>query len=150
MSAKFSAEYDDVVEFEPWFVLCPKLLVRLCALSSLLPPPFADRPVPGICSVSFLFACALFSCGVRTLPMGVARLNLGNCWREGIESGGRPDVLSDMGGAAALFTGRAFGEGGIERPSFGTLLPDCWRLAPGIGGRRRGAGEAMSRRSGGG
>jgi hypothetical protein len=46
-----------------------------------------------------------------------------------------------------LFTGRAFGEGGIERPSFGTLLPDCWRLAPGIGGRRRGAGEAMSIRS---
>lgn len=57
-------------------------------------------------------------------------------------------MLSDIGGAAALFTGRAFGEGGIERPSFGTLLPDCWRLAPGIGGRRRGAGEAMSRRSG--
>jgi hypothetical protein len=79
MSAKFSAEYDDVVEFEPWFVLCPKLLVRLCALSSLLPPPFADKPVPGIWSVSFLFACGLFSCGVRTLPMGVAKLSLGNC-----------------------------------------------------------------------
>jgi hypothetical protein len=53
-------------------------------------------------------------------------------------------VFSDIGGAAALFTGRAFGEGGIERPSFGTRLPDWWRLAPGIGGRRRGAGEAMS------
>ena len=59
-------------------------------------------------------------------------------------------MLSAIGGAAVLFTGRAFGAGGIERPSFGTLLPDCWRLAPGIGGRRRGAGEAMSRRSGGG
>ena len=42
-----------------------------------------------------------------------------------MESGGRADVLSDIGGPAALFTGRAFGEGGIERPSFGTLLPDC-------------------------
>lgn len=67
-----------------------------------------------------------------------------------MESGGRPDGLSDIGGAAALFTGRAFGEGGMERPSLGTLLPDCWRLEPGIGGRRRGAGEAISRRSGGG
>jgi hypothetical protein len=35
--------------------------------------------VPGICSVSFLFACGLLSCGVRTLPMGVAKLNLGSC-----------------------------------------------------------------------
>jgi hypothetical protein len=79
MSAKFSAEYDDVVEFDPpWFVLCPKLFVRLCALSSLLPPPLADKP-PGICSVSFLLAWVLFSCGVRTLPMGVAKLSLGNC-----------------------------------------------------------------------
>lgn len=82
--------------------------------------------------------------------MGVAKLSFGGCWRGGIDSGGRADVLEAIGGAAALLTGRALGEGGIERPSLGTLLPDCWRLAPGIGGRRRGAGEAMSTRSGGG
>ena len=100
--------------------------------------------------MSFLFACGLFSCGVRTFPIGVARLSFGGCWRGGIDNGGRPEVFKDIGGAALLFSGRAFGEGGIERPSFGTLLPDCWRLAPGIGGRRRGAGEAMSIRSMGG
>lgn len=73
--------------------------------------------------MSFLFVCALFSCGVRTFPIGVARLSFGGCWRGGIDNGGSPEVFSDIGGAAALFTGRAFGEGGIERPSFGTLLP---------------------------
>lgn len=54
-----------------------------------------------------------------------------------------------MGGAAALLTARWCGEAGIARPKRGTLPPDCDRPAPGMGGRRRGAGEAMSRRSGG-
>jgi len=40
-------------------------------------------------------------------------------------------------------TGRAFGEGGMERPSCGgPLLPG---RAPGIGGRSRGAGDDMFR-----
>lgn len=54
-----------------------------------------------------------------------------------------------MGGAAALFTGLWLGDAGIAKPNLGTLLPDCERPAPGIGGRRSGAGEAISARSGG-
>ena len=42
---------------------------------------------------------------------------------------------------ASFATGRWFGEGGIDRPSDGgPLLPG---RAPGIGGRRRGAGADM-------
>ena len=44
ISTKFKAEYDDVVETEPFcVVLAPKLFVLLCADSSLL-PPLADSP----------------------------------------------------------------------------------------------------------
>lgn len=55
-------------------------------------------------------------------------------------------TLFDMGGAAVLLTGRWLGEDGIARPSRGTL-PPCWRPAPGMGGRRSGAGEDMMARS---
>lgn len=40
-------------------------------------------------------------------------------------------------------TGLACGEGGIERPRRGVRLPLCER-APGMGGRRRGAGDDMA------
>lgn len=63
-----------------------------------------------------------------------------------MDSGGRA-VFSDIGGAAVLFTGLWLGEAGIARPKRGTLLPDCCRPWPGIGGRNRGAGEAMFDRS---
>lgn len=44
ISTKFRAEYDDVVETDPFcVVLAPKLFVLLCADSSLL-PPLADKP----------------------------------------------------------------------------------------------------------
>lgn len=42
-----------------------------------------------------------------------------------------------------LTTGRAWGEGGMERPSRGVRLPLCER-APGMGGRSSGAGEDMA------
>lgn len=64
-------------------------------------------------------------------------------------SEGRAAEFSDMGGAAALFTGLWFGEAGIARPRRGTLFAEFPRFAPGIGGRRSGAGDAMSTRSGG-
>jgi hypothetical protein len=81
--------------------------------------------------------------------MGVARLSLGGPALPGIMSGGRAaPPTSDMGGAAALLTGLWLGEAGMERPSLGPLLLDCER-APGMGGRRRGAGDAMSARPGG-
>lgn len=77
--------------------------------------------------------------------MGVARLNFGGGWRAGMDSGGIA-AMFDMGGAAALLTGRWLGDEGIARPSRGTL-PPCWRPAPGMGGRRSGAGEDMMARS---
>lgn len=49
--------------------------------------------------------------------------------------------FSDMGGAAALLTGRWLGEAGMARPNRGAPAP-C-RRAPGMGGRSRGAGEAI-------
>ena len=58
--------------------------------------------------------------------------------------------FSDSGGAAALFTGRWAGDAGIARPSRGTLFAEFPLFAPGIGGRKSGAGDAMSTRSGGG
>lgn len=36
------------------------------------------------------------------------------------------------------------GDGGMARPRRGTRVPLLLRLAPGIGGRRRGAGEDMT------
>lgn len=67
----------------------------------------------------------------------------------GMESGGSADVFCDIGGAAELLMGLWLGEAGMARPSLGTLFPDCDRPAPGTGGRRRGAGEAMLARFGG-
>ena len=63
---------------------------------------------------------------------------------------GRPDGMggiSDIGGTAELFTGRWFGDAGMERPNLGSLGPDCDRPPPGTGARSKGAGEAMLERS---
>ena len=146
MSAKFNADIDDVVETEPFGLplLAPKLGVLLCAESSPLLPPLA---APGITKGGPLLLFCAFSCGVWLVPIGVARLSLGGCLL-GIASGGRAE-FSDMGGAALLFTGLAFGEAGMASPSLGTLLPDAVLPAPGIGGRSNGAGDAISARSGG-
>lgn len=103
-----------------------------CALASL--EPDADSPVP-IWSGGKARGPCLFSCGALLVePRGVTTLSLGG-W-------GRP---CGMGGAmlpfASFATGRWFGEGGIDRPSDGgPLLPG---RAPGMGGRRRGAGADM-------
>ena len=156
ISAKFRAEYDDVVDAAPllWPVLlAPKLPVLLCALSSLLPPlaDFADKPPPGICSGGSLLLPRAFSSGVCAVPIGVARLSLGGPCRPGICKGGMGDIPLGfwfIGGAAALLTGLWFGEAGIARPSRGTL-GEAVRLPPGIGGLRSGAGDAISVRSGG-
>lgn len=134
-------------------VLPPKLPVRLCALSSLLPPPPppAERPPPGITSGGSRRLFCAFSCGVCTFPIGVARLSFGGpCLVFVLSvSDGIAAEFSDIGGAAALLTGLWFGEAGIARPSRGTLFAEFPLLAPGIGGRRSGAGDAISTRSGG-
>lgn len=104
MSAKLRADIEDVVDTDPfWVVFAPKLLVLLCTDSPLLSPLTA--PPPGICSGgSFLLPWA-FSLGVCEVPMGVARLSFGGCCLCGMDSGGIAE-FSDMGGAAALLTGR--------------------------------------------
>ena len=66
--------------------------------------------------------------------MGVTTLSFGGCRGCGAFRVGIPSLVP-------FVTGRAFGEGGMERPSCGgPLLPG---RAPGIGGRRRGAGDDM-------
>lgn len=83
------------------------------------------------------------------MPIGVARLSFGGCLLGlGIAKGGNAE-FSDIGGAAALFTGLWFGEAGMASPNRGTFVPDGVLPPPGIGGRSNGAGEAMSERSGG-
>lgn len=123
-------------------LLPPKLFVLLCAESSLFkletPAKFNGGPA--------LFFC-VFSCGVWLDPIGVAKLSFGGCF-EGICKGGRAE-FSDIGGAAAELTGRAFGEAGIANPNRGTLLPEPGLPPPGMGGLSNGAGDAMSVRSGG-
>lgn len=78
--------------------------------------------------------------------MGVARLSFGGACLVGMESGGMAGLFN-MGGAAALLTGRWLADDGIARPSRGTLPADCCRAAPGMGGRSSGAGEDMIARS---
>lgn len=65
-------------------------------------------------------------------------------------SDGTAAEFSDMGGAAALLTGLWFGDAGMDSPRRGILFAELPLLAPGIGGRSSGAGDAMSTRSGGG
>ena len=132
----------DPAAFVP--VLAPKLFVRLCAESSLLFAALDAPRLPGMTNGGPRRRGCTFSCGVWLEPMGVAKLSLGACGRP-MPMGGR----SDMGGAAELLTGLWCGDAGIDSPSRGTLGPDCCRWAPGMGGRRRGAGDAMSERSGG-
>ena len=148
ISAKFSADMDEVVDTEPLglLLLAPKLGVLLCAESSPLLAPLAP---PGITRGGPLLLFCVFSFGVWFVPIGVARLSLGGCLLElGIARGGSAE-FSDIGGAAVLFTGLWLGEAGIASPNRGTLAPDCDLAPPGIGGRSSGAGEAISVRSGG-
>ena len=63
--------------------------------------------------------------------MGVATLRAGGA----VPASGATSETLDGG-----FTGRALGEGGIARPRRGVLVPLLLRL-PGMGGRRRGAGD---------
>jgi hypothetical protein len=127
--------YDDA---DPFACISPKLPDLEFALASL---ELAERPVE-ICSGGS-------PCGVRLEPMGVASCNLGrppscgvafeplgvaSCRRGGI---GRP--AAGCPSLVPLTTGRAFGDGGIERPRAGLRGP----RPPGTGARRRGTGDAM-------
>ena len=136
-------EYDDAVDTDP---LLPKLFVRLCAESSLLPPP-GVKPAPGICIFNagpLLLLCA-FSDGVRLVPIGVARLSFGGPCLPGMDKakGGNLEDENGTCGGTELSTGRWFGEAGIASPSLGSFWPPCDR-PPGMGGLRSGTGEAMS------
>lgn len=113
-------------EAEPFTAISPKLPDLECALASL--EPDADRPVP-ICSGGRPRGTCLPSWGALLEPMGVTTLSLGG-W-------GRAWAFP----LASLVTGRWLGEGGIERPSDGG--PRRPGRAPGMGGRRRGAGADM-------
>jgi len=86
------------------------------------------------------------SCGACLVPIGVATLNFGGCCLPGIDRGGKLDMVSLIGGAAALLTGLCPGLAGIAKPNRGSLLPCADRPPPGIGGRSKGAGLAMVER----
>lgn len=102
ISMKFRAEYDEAADEVGLVVFVPKLPVRLCAESSLLPPLAAS---PGaICRGGPRRLALAFSCGVCDEPIGVANCSFGGCCLAGMDSGGRA-AFSDIGGAAALFTG---------------------------------------------
>lgn len=64
--------------------------------------------------------------------MGVANDNFGGACR-GISRGGT---------ACEFMTGLWLGDAGIARPSFGIRVPLLFR-PPGIGGRSKGAGDAI-------
>jgi hypothetical protein len=70
------------------------------------------------------------SCGVTLLPMGVLS-------RSG---GGASCGISWIGGIDGSSTGLWFGDAGIDRPR--GMRPRLRLREPGIGGRRRGAGES--------
>lgn len=108
----------------------PKLPDLECALASLEPP--ADSPVP-ICSGGNPRGFCRPSCGVVLEPMGVARRSCGGI--------GRPSV--GTASLAPFTTGLALGDAGMERPRRGVRLP-LWARPPGMGGRRRGAGDDMA------
>lgn len=115
----------------------PKLPDRdRAALLSLL--PLADCAVDN-CNCGRPFCRLTCSCGVELLPMGVARRNCGRAGRDGC-------CRCRAGNGEAPLTGLALGDGGMERPSRGAR-DELWR-PPGMGGRRRGAGEDMAGRDG--
>lgn len=106
----------------------PKLPDLECALASL--ELDVDSPAP-VCNGGRPRGPCLPSWGALFEPMGVTTLSFGG-W--GRDWRGFP--------FASFVTGRWFGEGGMERPrAGGPLLPG---RAPGMGGRRRGAGADMS------
>jgi hypothetical protein len=125
-----AAWYEDA---EPFACTSPKLPDLECALASL--EPDADSPVP-ICSGRRSLGFGRCSYGVLFVPMGVTRLSVGG---PGLRGCGAFNV--GMPSLAPFVTGLALGDGGIERPSRGGPLPPG--RAPGIGGRRRGAGDDM-------
>jgi len=123
-----AAWYD---EAEPFACTSPKLPDLECALASL--EPDADSPGPPMISGGGARAFRP-SCGPLLVPMGVTRLSCG-VWR------GWGAFRVGIPLPAPLVTGRAFGDGGMDRPSWGgPLLPG---RAPGMGGRSRGAGDDM-------
>lgn len=122
-----AAWYDDA---DPVACTSPKLPDLECALASLEP---AESPVP-ICSGGRPLGFCRPSSGVVLDPMGVARRSWGGI-------GGRPSVGTPS--VEPVTTGLAFGDAGMERPRRGVRLP-LWARPPGIGGRRRGAGDDMA------
>lgn len=107
----------------------PKLSERELPLVSL--EPLRGKPA-GTWIGGRRGGCARPSCGVLSLPEGVATRSLGGTGRW---SGGTSDV--------PFATGLALGEGGMASPRRG-ILPALLLREPGIGGRRRGAGDDMA------
>ena len=110
-------------------VLAPKLLVRLCAESSLL-----CAEMPGTASGGPRRRVCVLSCGVWLVPMGVASDSLGGPART-------VDAFDAADGTAELLTGRWLGDAGMARPNRGIILGvDSCRPDPGMGGRCIGVG----------
>ena len=110
------------------------------ALSSLLPSLLDLAESPPICNDSPgnlpLEAALLSSLGVALLPIGVARFSFGG------------PALGISMPCDALVSGRAPGDGGIERPSFG-IRAELLFLLRSMGGPNNGAGAAMLDAAGG-
>lgn len=129
---KLSADIEDVADvgWLLWRSRSPKLPDRERSLVSDEP----DVALPEICKGGRRVCGGRPpSAGVAVVPIGVLSFNAGGNGRESREG------MS----VAPLVTGRTFGEGGMERPSLGVLDAE-FDLEPGIGGRRRGAGEDMA------
>ena len=123
-------------------LVLPSTMVKLsdleCPLASLTPPAELMRG----CGDGRPFARDGPSCGVVLLPIGVA-----NCSRGGVgrEEGRGGCVKGARSGTELLpATGFWLGDGGIASPRRGVLAPPPPRLPPGMGGRRRGAGEDIA------
>ena len=130
-------------EAEVGLLFLPSTIAKLSDLECPLPslPPLAE-----------LLMCVWgrgrfvegrdWSDGVALLPIGVASRSCGGA---GLVKGREIWEIGGSEGAASLelfVTDFWPGEGGIAKPSRGARGPEFLGVLPGIGGRRRGAGDA--------
>lgn len=126
----------------------PKEPARECA--ALDSEPVAEAPGIAIARLRFGLPLGWGYAGWElypelVVPMGVERWSLGACFLPGVGMGGpllgvefRERLLIERDGGCGAPMARAFGEGGMDRPSRGArgVLP----RPPGIGGRSIGGG----------